>query len=260
MIASLAGLIAKVSGPFRRFPTWLVLLVLSMLNIATAEVTDGAVLLEVKAAELRFQTPDRGELRLSGSPARSPRLGQVVSLRHHKGQLLGWRPLPARTVQGRLHSLNVSQRRLSLKPRNGQIQTWTLAAHHVLFKELKTSRLYSLHRGELLVGLVLDDRMVTLFDAPSYLAGELSPEHGPLLAWGRVTKVDGAGLECLDARIGGTRRYQYDSNTKWQLGAIFRSPEDFEGSECLIFGNERANLVVSRRAFPFMLDKLEASP
>ena len=260
MIAFLIGSIARVSVTFRGFPTWVILVGLSLLQSAAAEISKEAVLLEATSTELRFRTPRHRDLRLSSSMKKQPKLGQTVSLRHHKGQLLGWEPLPAKLVQGRLHSLNVGRRRLSLKPRTGKTKTWDLAPHHVLFKELKTSRLYSLHRGELLVGLIREGHLITLFDAQSYLVRELTPGSGELLAWGRVTGVDDAVLTCLDHRTGTSKKIDYGPATRWQLGAIFRSPEDFRGSDCLIFGDARATLVISRRAFPFILDKLLLTP
>lgn len=234
------------------------MLALLVAGPAAAEVTDGAVLSEVRKDELRFHAPGQTGLKLSCDGAiRPPKLGQVVRLRHHKGQLLGWEPLPVEAVRGRLHSLNVGKNRLSLKPREGRIQTWELAPHHLLLKELKSAKIYSLHRGELVVGLVHGGRLVTLYDAPSYLIGELSPKYGELLAWGRLSALEDSGFECEDARSHQRRRYSFSDETRWQLGAVFRSPKDFEGSECLVFGqSHEVRLVISRRAFPFALDRL----
>lgn len=222
---------------------------------ATADIAE-ALLVSTDGKILRFRGADNLELRLHGENP-PPKLGTWGRLRYKDGLLIEFKPLPTTMVQGRLHALNVEQQRLRLKTRAGPLSSFEVAPHCVLFKELRTRPLYSLHRGELLIVIHQRDQILAIFDAVSYLVRELTPEYGPLLSWGTVLKVEDAQIVCFDDRTGNKRSIAYNQETRFKLGAVIRSLQDFEGSDSLIFGNGgRATYVLNKRAFPFLLDSL----
>lgn len=176
------------------------------------------------------------------------------------GEALSVRVLdPSPAVAGRVRSLNPARKELTLETAAGEIRVRVLAGT-VLFQENQPVSWLELHQGEAVAALGQARpeglEAATLFDTLSFVVRAFEPTHGPLQAMGPVASVTPTSPTEGSLTLANTT-FRYDRQTRWQLGARFTSPQDFQGVEALIFGPPgQARMVVSRRALPFVFETL----
>lgn len=166
---------------------------------------------------------------------------------------------PGQRIAGRVRSLNPGRRELTVDTATGPVKVHVLAGT-VLFKENQPGNWLELHQGEPVAALGERGRdgmtASSLFDALSFIVRELEPSHGTLLAQGQVTSVSPSSATEGTLTLGQTS-LRYDRQTRWQLGARFTRPQDFQDVEALVFGSAGlARMVLSRRAVPFVFETL----
>ncbi len=195
--------------------------------------------------------------RVTLSPTVRPRLrrGDTVVAEESSLKLLE----PGRQVAGRVRSLNPGRKELTLDTAAGPVKVHVMTGT-VLFKENLPGNWLELHQGEPVaaLGQTATDGLTAgvLFDALSFVVHELEPTHGALQAQGIVSAVNATSP--VDGTLTlGSSSLRYDRQTRWQLGARFTGPQDFQGVEALVFGPPgQARMVVSRRAVPFVFETL----
>lgn len=165
----------------------------------------------------------------------------------------------AAPVAGRVRSVNPGHKEITLETPAGEIRVRVLAGT-VLFQENQPVSWLELHQGETVAALGQTRpeglEAVTLFDALSFVVRAFEPTHGPLQAQGIVGSVTPSTPTEGTLTLGNST-FRYDRQTRWQLGARFTSPQDFQGVEALVFGAPgQARMVVSRRALPFVFETL----
>lgn len=176
------------------------------------------------------------------------------------GEALSLKPAEAgQRVAGRVRSLSPGRKELTVETSAGAVKVRVLAGT-VLFKENQPGNWLELHQGDSVAAQVRNEGALTLFDALSYVIREFEPIHGGLLAQGTVSAVTPTSPTDGTLTLGQTT-LRYDRQTRWQLGARFTRPQDFEGVESLIFGPPgQARMILSRRAVPFVFETLVSSP
>lgn len=189
------------------------------------------------------------------------RRGDRLTLRLDGTGNAGWLTLSERElVSGRIRAVQPGRKELSLETRGGPVRIRILKGT-VLFKEGQVGNWLELHAGEniTVLGQSEDGFLASsIFDAMSFVIHELESEHGALLAQGIVSAVNPSSLREGTMNLG-KMTIHYDPQTRWQLGARFTRPADFQGLEALIFGPPgQARMVVSRRAIPFVYETLIA--
>ncbi|GMU50923.1 MAG: hypothetical protein AMXMBFR33_00690 [Candidatus Xenobia bacterium] len=163
-------------------------------------------------------------------------------------------------VSGRIRAVQPGRKELTLETRGGPVRI-RIPRDSVLFKEGQVGNWLELHEGENITVMGQSGEgflASSIFDAMSYVIHEFEMEHGPLLAQGILSSVNPSSL--LEGTLTiGSLTVHYDAQTRWQLGARFTRPTDFQGIEALVFGPPgRARMVVSRRAIPFVYETLMA--
>ena len=226
----------------------------ALAGAARAERVEGVVV-AINAKNVVIRTAEGRRITLT--PTVRPRLRKGDSVVSEDAAL---RVLePGRQVAGRVRSLNPGRRELTLDTSAGPVKVHVLAGT-VLFKENLPGNWLELHQGESVAatGQTAPDGLTAgvLFDALSFVVHELEPTHGALQAQGMINGVNAASP--VDGTLTlGSVSLRYDRQTRWQLGARFTGPQDFQGVEALVFGSPgQARMVVSRRAVPFVFETL----
>lgn len=190
----------------------------------------------------------------------SLRCGDLVELSLRDNQVVRARKLGAGWSWGRVYAVNSAQRTITVAVADSTQVRMGWDEGTAVVKDLRPAGVLALHKGELIAFSASSGRVRCLLDEVSFLARELEPEFGPMLGWGEVVRValqqPTSGLLELEGPSGKSVRFVFDSSTRWQLGARFRSPEDFLEVESFVFGKEQtASLVVGRRAVRYLFQK-----
>ncbi len=189
------------------------------------------------------------------------RRGDTLTLKLDSSGDINWLTLNnLEQVSGRVRSVQPGRKELMLESPRGSLRVRILPGS-VLFKEGQVGNWLELHQGERITVFGRSEngfQASSIFDATSFVVHEFESDYGPLLAQGIINSVK-ASSQLEGALVLERLTIRYEPKTRWQFGARFTGPADFQGIEALIFGTaDRARMVISRRAVPFVYETLLA--